>query len=167
MTQDLAHRIARQCLDKVDAGSVEPAELLIERNSQPFRIDRRRGFNNDMDFLLAAVVLRGKQTDAADAKQLAQPILDGRRRNFASLHIDDISDASLQRHAPVGSHDSQIPGIEEAVFEEGPRRRFVMEIAGGPPAVLTRNRPILPVGTGRSDSSTISTTRPGTSRCQR
>src|SRR4051812_1098216 len=68
MTQDLAHRIARQGLDKVDAGSVEPAELSIERNSQPFRVDRRRGFNNDMDFLLAAVVLRGKQADAADAK---------------------------------------------------------------------------------------------------
>ena len=132
LTQDLAHLIARQGRDIVDAGSGKSTELLVECGIQPFRIDRCRGFDDDMDLFLAAVVLHGEQTDAANAKELAQPILDGRRGNLLSSHIDDVGDASLQRHAPVRSHDGQIAGIEEAVLEEGPRRRFVIEIAGRP-----------------------------------
>src|SRR5579863_6336539 len=85
-----------------------------------------------MDFFLAAVVLHGEQTDAADAEELAQPILDWGQGNLSPLHIDDVGKASLQRHAPVGSDDGQIAGVEEAVLEEGSRRRFVIEITGRP-----------------------------------
>ena len=85
-----------------------------------------------MDLFLAAVVLRGEQTDAADAKELTQSILDGRRGNLLSSDIDDVSDASLQRDAPIRSDDGQIAGVKEAVLEECSRRRFVMEIAGWP-----------------------------------
>ena len=56
----------------------------------------------------------------------------GDGRNLISLHIDDVGKASLQRHAPVGSDDGQIAGVEEAVLEEGSRRRFVIEIVGRP-----------------------------------
>ena len=63
----------------VDETQVKSAEFwdLVECGSQLLRIDRRRGFDDDMDFFLAAVVLHGEQTDAADAKELTQPILDG------------------------------------------------------------------------------------------
>ena len=57
-------------------------------------------------------------------------VLFGRRGNLLSSHIDDVGDASLQRHASVGSNDGQIAGVEEAVLEESLRRRFVIEIAG-------------------------------------
>src|SRR5262249_17482762 len=86
-----------------------------------------------MDLFLAAVVLHGKQTDAVEAKDLAQPLLDGRRGNLESLHIDDIGEASLQRDTAIGPHDREIAWIEEAVPEKGPRRRFVIEVAGRPP----------------------------------
>jgi hypothetical protein len=81
---------------------------LVEYGSQLLRIDRCRGFDDDMDFFLAVVVLRGEQTDAADAKEVTQAILDGRR-------------------VPIGSGDGQIAGVKEAVIEEFSRRRFAME----------------------------------------
>src|SRR5262249_42624393 len=99
-----------------------------------------------MDLFLAAVVLHGKQANAVEAKELAQPLLDGRRGNLLSLHIDDIGDASLQRDTAIGSHDREIAGIEEAVPEKGPRRRFVIEVAGRPPPPRCWPAPARPGG---------------------
>jgi hypothetical protein len=134
LTQDLSHGIASQGCDLVDVAQLKSAEFLdlVECGSQLPRIDRCWGFDDDMDLFLAAVVLRREQTDAADAKELTQSILDGRRGNLLSSDIDDVSDASLQRDAPIGSDDGQIAGVKEAVLEECSRRRFVMEIAGWP-----------------------------------
>src|SRR5262249_30130968 len=108
-------------------------EFLIECGNQAFRINRFRGFEDDMDLFLAAVVLHRKQADAVEAKDLAHPLLDGRRGKLVSLHIDDIGDASLQRDTAIGSHNREIAGIEKAVPEDGPRRGFVIEVAGRPP----------------------------------
>src|SRR5262249_61895481 len=104
----------------MDAASVKSTDFLFECGNQSFRIDRFRGFENDMDLFLAAVVLHGKQADAVEAKELAQPLLDGRRGNLLSLHIDDIGDASLQRDTAIGSHDRQGAGIAKAVTEQSP-----------------------------------------------
>src|SRR5262249_19821469 len=133
LAQDLADFIARQGRDIMDADLLKPTEFLFEYGNQGFRIDRFRGFEYNMDLFLAAVVLHGKQADAVEAKERAQPLLDGRRGNLESLHIDDIGDASLQRDTAIGSHDREIAGIEEAVPEKGPRRRFVIEVASRPP----------------------------------
>src|SRR5262245_19024031 len=117
----------------MDAASLRFREFLIECGNQAFRINRFRGFEDNMDLVLAAVVLHRKQADAVEAEDLAQPILDGRPGNLVSLHMDDIGDASLQRDTAIGSHDREIAGIEEAGPEEGPRRRFVIEVTGRPP----------------------------------
>jgi hypothetical protein len=143
LAQDFAHLIARQGRDIMDAESVTSTEFLVECGNQAFRIDRFRGFEDDMDLFLAGVVLHGKQADAVEAKGLAHPLLDGRRGNLHSLHIDDIGDASLQRDTAIGSHDREIAGIEEAVPEEGPRRRFVIEVAGRPPCSADPHLPDL------------------------
>src|SRR5262245_43908670 len=143
LAQDFAHLIARQCCDIVDAASVKSTDFLFDCGNQAFKIDRFRSFEDDMDLFLAAVVLHGKQANAVEAKKLAQPLLDGRRGNLLSLHIDDIGDASLQRDSAIGSHDREIAGIEEAVPEEGPRRRFVIEVAGRPPCSADPHLPDL------------------------
>src|SRR5262245_44897121 len=129
-----------------DAASVKSTEFLFECRNQAFRIDRFRGFEDNMDLFLAAVVLHGKQADAVEAKELAQPLLDGRRGNLESLHIDDIGGASLQRDTAIGPHDREIAGIEEAVPKEGPRRRFVIEVAGRPPCGADPHLPDLADG---------------------
>src|SRR5262245_65654388 len=102
-----------------DAASVKSTEFLFECRNQAFRIDRFRGFEDDMEHFLAAVVLHGKQADAVEAKELAQPLLDGRRGNLDSLHTDDIGDASLQRDTAIGSHDRAIAGIQAALPAQG------------------------------------------------
>src|SRR5262245_23005750 len=83
--QDLAHVIARQGRDIMDAGSVKSTEFFSDCGNQAFRIDRRRGLENDMDLFLSAVVLHGKQADAVEAKGVAQPLLDRRRGNLVSF----------------------------------------------------------------------------------